>query len=216
MAPEIGGLVEKQTNKHPGSRLLSPLSHSSHSLSTRANLGRALDLRGPLAQGQETGTKVPGQMAGSRAWNAQLPGRPRPASSPAPHPRRPPPRELRASAHESPCRAGFSVPAHPHLPRRAASRKAKLVASKGKNDSSEGSRTLEKHLQGVLWALCAKPGRHSSGEDEDGHGRGHEVGGRRSLARDRRAAGQVRRELDPSIVVTRRGHLQYERAILDW
>ena len=58
-------------------------------------------------------------------------------------------------------------------------------------------------------------GRHSSGGGEDGHGRG-EVGGRRNLARVRRAAGQVRRELDPSIVVTRRGHLQYERAILDW
>ena len=56
MAPEIGGLVDKQTNKHPRSRLLSPLSHSSHNLSRRANLGRALDLRGPLAQGQETGT----------------------------------------------------------------------------------------------------------------------------------------------------------------
>ena len=158
MAPEIGGLVEKQTNKHPGSRLLSPHSHFSHNLSTRANLGRALDLRGPLAQGQETGTKVLGQTAGARAWNAQLPGRPRPASSPAPRPRRPPPRELRAFAQELPCRAGSSVPAHPHLPRRAASRKAKLVASKGKNDSSEGSRTFEKHLQGVLWALCAKPG----------------------------------------------------------
>lgn len=63
--------------------------------------------------------------------------------------------------------------------------------------------------------LSLVTGRHSSGGNEDGHGRG-EVGGRRSLARVRRAAGQVRRELDPSIVVTRRGHLQYERAILDW
>lgn len=141
------------------------------------------------------------------------------ASSPPFFPRSPPlaapPREPRGFAPESPRRAGSSVPAHPHLPRRAASRKAKLVASKRKNGSSEGSRKLEKHLQGVLWALCAKPGRHSSGGNEDGHGRG-EVGGRRSLARVRRAAGQVRRELDPSIVVTRRGHLQYERAILDW
>lgn len=73
-----------------------------------------------------------------------------------------------------------------------------------------------KDLRPRLSRLSLITGRHSSGEDEDGHGRGHEVGGRRSLARDRRAAGQVRRELDPSIVVTRRGHLQYERAILDW
>lgn len=146
------------TDKYPGSRLLSPLSHSSHNLSRRANLGRALDLRGPLAQGQETGTKVPGQTAGSRAWNAQLPGRPRPPFFPRSPPLAAPPREPLGFAPESPCRAGPSVPAHPHLPRRAASRKAKPVASKGKNGSSKGSRKLEKHLQGVLWALCAKPG----------------------------------------------------------
>ncbi|XP_061249770.1 uncharacterized protein LOC133233703 [Bos javanicus] len=101
-----------------------------------------------------------GPRSGADGWVEGLErlaaGRPRPTSSPAPHPWRPPPREPRGFPPESPCRAGSSVPAHPHLPRRAASRKAKLVASKGKNGSSEGSRKLEKHLQGVLWALCAK------------------------------------------------------------
>lgn len=56
-------------------------------------------------------------------------------------------------------------------------------------------------------------GANSSG-DKDGNGR--EVRGQRGLAGVLRATGQVHMEFDPLNVTTHRGHLQCERATLDW
>ncbi|XP_032324069.1 uncharacterized protein LOC116659893 [Camelus ferus] len=53
-----------------------------------------------------------------------------------------------------------SVPVHRHLHRRE-QKSETCCSQRRENSSSEGVRKLEEHLQGVLWALFAKPARET-------------------------------------------------------
>ncbi|XP_074212940.1 uncharacterized protein LOC123617013 [Camelus bactrianus] len=53
-----------------------------------------------------------------------------------------------------------SVPVHRHLHRRE-QKSETCCPQRRENSSSEGVRKLEEHLQGVLWALFAKPARET-------------------------------------------------------
>ncbi|XP_053079658.1 uncharacterized protein LOC128315890 [Acinonyx jubatus] len=136
---------------------------------------------------------------------------------------------------------GFQCPRAKPLSRRAASRKAKLVAPKGERrvpllEVANSLESISEASSGFCLpnqrathcapgsalpreVLCRRPRLatgHSHNGSGDKDGNGGEVRGQRSLAEVRRASGQVQMELDPLKVTTRRGHLQCERATLDW